>query len=280
MKDLAALVASAAQGSRAPLYAHLARGSRLPGVRPNMDLAREVAQRIAGLGAPAEALALEMAGLGADVAQGGTAREFLPVCGVLALGALAAASDTRARVRPMDALHDAAEDLRFRVRDAVPLAVAEVGSKHPEWTLARLAGWMDGFFHAAAALRAAAEPDMLRAVREPEPLVARLEEAFALLEEAPRAAARYPGHKALLDAVAACVPALAGRFPEPVVRALEALATRTADPVVREVAARAARACKRSEGARVLAALEATAPPRRDPRTDVGPTRRRGRRRG
>jgi hypothetical protein len=269
---------SAIRGDRRALYARLARGSRLPGNRPNLDLAKEFADAAAGLGERALPLAIAMATIHADEAPGGTALEFLPMCGVLALGALAAASDDRAREKPMATIHDAAEDLRFRVRDAVPLAVTRVGAKHPEWTLRNLASWMDGFFHSAAVLRALSQPELLHAVKSHEELVQRLEDALALAENAPRAAARYPGFKALLDALVSSIPPIATRFPAPVLDVLERFAGATKDPVLRDLAGRAARACKNVGAERVLAALERTAPPRRDPRTFVGPTRRRGRR--
>ena len=271
-------IESAIRGDRRTLWDRLARGSRLPGNRPNWDLAKEFADAMGGLGANALPLATAMATLHADEAPGGTALEFLPMCGVLTLGAIAAVSDERAREKPMMTIHDAAEDLRFRVRDAVPLAIARVGARHPEWTLRHLASWMDGFFHAAAVLRALAHPDLLHAAKAHEDLVQRLEDAFALAEGAPRAAARYPGFKALLEAVVAGVPPLAARFPAPVVDVLERFASRTKDPVLRDVVDRAARGCKNVGAERVLSALERTAPPRRDPRSYVGPTRRRGRR--
>jgi hypothetical protein len=137
---------------------------------------------------------------------------------------------------------------------------------------------MDGFFHAAAVLRALSEPQLLHAVKEPQELIARLEDAFALAENAPRAAARYPGFKALLDAIVSSVPPIATRFPAPAVDALVRFADRTKDPVLRDVIERAARACKNVGAERVLESTARSAPPRRDPRTDVGPTRRRGKR--
>src|SRR5260221_9404908 len=115
MKELEAAV----RGDRKSLYDRLARGSRLPGTRPNLDFAKEVADAMEGIGAKALPLATAMTTLPADEAPGGTALEFLPVCGVYALGALAASMDEHAREKPFATLHDAAEDLRFRVRDAV-----------------------------------------------------------------------------------------------------------------------------------------------------------------
>lgn len=264
---------AAIRGDRKAFFDRLARASRLPGTKPNLELAKEVGDLMQGKNALA--LATRMTALHADEAPGGTSLEFLPVVGVYALGAIATAQDDRARDATFTTLHDASEDLRFRVRDAVPEAIARIGARHPDWTLRNLASWMDGFFHAAAVLRALANAEFLHAIREPGDLVLRIEEGFATLEDAPRAAARYPGFKALVDAFAVGVPKMAARFPAPVLDLLEKLAA-TKDPVLRDLIGQVARACKDAD--RVFSALEKTEPPRRDPRTDVGPTRRRGKR--
>ncbi|MGH7293686.1 MAG: hypothetical protein ACRELB_02080, partial [Polyangiaceae bacterium] len=84
-------LAGAVAGRRQALDDLLMRGSRLPGTRMNDDLAEAFAQACRSLGPRADALAVAMARLSPDEAPGATAREFLPVCGVLALGARAAA---------------------------------------------------------------------------------------------------------------------------------------------------------------------------------------------
>jgi hypothetical protein len=271
-------IEAALRGDKKALWDRLLRGSRLPGPQPNMELVKEFANAMEGQGPKALPLATMMATIHPDEARGGTEMEFIPMCGVMALGMLAAKMDDRAREKPFATIHDAAEDLRFRVRDTVPLALAYIGARHPEWTLRNVAPWMDGFFHAAAVLRAISEPEFLRVVKEPQELVARLEDAFALAENAPRAAARYPGFKALLDAIVSGVPPIATRFPAPAIDALLRFAERTKDPDLRQVIERSARACKNVGAERVLESIARSAPPRRDPRTDVGPTRRRGKR--
>ena len=57
----------------------------------NTELAEAFAQACRSMGGRADAVALEMARLSPDAAPGATAHEYLPVCGVLALGARAAA---------------------------------------------------------------------------------------------------------------------------------------------------------------------------------------------
>ena len=98
-------------------------------------------------------LALAMARLTADEAPGATALEFLPMCGVQALGVRAAADPT-VRGAFLRELHARADDLRFRVRDAVVDALARIGEATGDALVADVASWMDGYFHAAAVLRA------------------------------------------------------------------------------------------------------------------------------
>src|SRR5262245_18508366 len=136
-------------GDAGPLYAILERASRLPGTKPNIEYAKTFA---ASLGPDAESLAVSLATIDADYARGGTAAEFIPMCGVLAVGDLARAeADDRKRAHLLAVLHDAAEDLRFRVREMVPLALVRIGERHAS-LVGDLEPWMDGYFHAAAVL--------------------------------------------------------------------------------------------------------------------------------
>jgi hypothetical protein len=145
---------------------------------------------------------------------------------------------------------------------------------------------MDGYFHAAAVVRALGTESWLSALRDADAAVARLDDAFRLLREAPRAAARYPGHKALLEALEEAPGALAMRFGMPVVDMIVRWAG-AADPVLRElvekaIARRKLTARFSADLDRVRGALASSAPPVRNPDHDHGPTRNRskGRRRG
>ena len=282
---LARALLEAGAGRRRPLEELLTRGSRLPGVRMNEDLAEAFAQACVTRGTAADAVALALASLSADQAPGSTSSEFLPVCGVYALGARAA-SDPQVRARFVDELHAHADDLRFRVRDAVVEALARIGAAAGDRLVADVASWMDGYFHAAAVLRALGQEPWLSSLHDAQPVVARLDEAFGLVRDAPRAAARWPGHKALLDALATAPAATAARFGVPILDLLARWAT-TQDPALREVVASAIRS-KRLVGrlgpevARVEAALHASKAAPRNPDHDHGPSRDRSkdRRRG
>jgi hypothetical protein len=220
-----------------------------------------------------------MALLDPDAAPGATALEILPVCGVAALGVLGAA-DVAAAARAMGVLHACAEDLRWRVRAEVPRAVARIGEACGDALTDSLAVWMDGYFHAAAALLALADPRFLPKLHDRTGVIARLDEAFALAEGAPRAAARYPGRKALVDALALAPPPIAARFGAPVLEAIERWCA-TKDPDLRNAVLRVLRhpALARFPDpvARVRAALEASATLRRDADRIVHGTRGRGR---
>jgi hypothetical protein len=124
------------------------------------------------------------------------------------------AKENAVRERALAVLEEKADDPRFRVRDAVPFALAMIGSKMKDDLGDRLESWMDRYFHAAAVIRALAEPKWL----ETFPLedyyqpINLLHFAFVLAHEAPRSAFRYPGHKALVEALGTVPRAVARRF--------------------------------------------------------------------
>jgi hypothetical protein len=262
-----------------PLFAFLARHSGLPGVRANCEIVLAFASHAATRGKRADALIRSMATLDADRAPGGTELEILPMCGVAALGSRGA-SDPKAVPLALEYLEGAAEDLRYRVRDEVPRALARIGSVRGAPLVDEVKGWMDGFFQAAAVLVAAADHGWLPTILEPDALVARLDEAFQLARGADRATERYPGYKTLVDALSTTPGVFAARFGAPVFDRLVTWST-VKEPKLREAiesSLRGTRLTKRfgPDVKRVQDALAASAPVRRDPLTDVGPTRRRG----
>jgi hypothetical protein len=258
----------------------LARGSGLPGKRANAPLAGAFAAACRSRGAAADGVALALARKSATAAPGGTALEFLPVCGVLAIGERAAA-DAKARGAMVAELHAHADDLRFRVRDAVVDALARAGEATGDALVAEVASWMDGYFHAAAVVRALAHDAWLPKLHDVNVVVARLDEAFALARDAPRAAARYPGHKALVEALETAPGLVAARFGVPVFDMLVRWST-VQEPALRRAIEQSVRVGNLAgrfapEVARVRAALEESEPPPRNPDHYVGPTRGRGR---
>jgi hypothetical protein len=270
---------TAIAGDPRSLYELLARLGGLPGPRANAGLIAAFAAECAGRGKKADALVAKMATLDVDAAPGASKYEIIPMCGVAAIGARAS-SDPLA-MRALATLHDCAEDLRFRVRDQVVEALGRIGEQRGEPLVHDLGGWMDGFFHAAVVLEALCHAQWLARIASADIVVERLDEAFLLLRDAKRADSRYPGFKALVEALAKAPADAAARFGVPIFDLLEKWSA-SKDPAMREIIGRILRSPKltgrfAAEIARVKAALTATEAPRRDPRTYVGPTRGRGR---
>ena len=142
---------------------------------------------------------------------------------------------------------------------------------------------MDGYFHAAAVLRALGHDTWLGTLHDASAVVARLDEAFLLARDAPRAAARWPGHKALMEMLAVTPTLVASRFGVPIFDMLVRWAA-TKDPVLREGVAAVLESRKLAsrygaDVARVDAALKASLPAPRNPDHDFGPSRDRSKNR-
>jgi hypothetical protein len=248
----------------------------------NAALADAFALSCRALGAPADPVALALARLSAAEAPGATALEFLPVCGLHALGARAAA-DESVRPRFLAELHKHADDTRFRLREAVVRALARVGGGAGDALVRQVSSWMDGYFHAAAVVHALASELWLANLHDPDAVISRFDEASLLIQTAPRAAARWPGHKELVVALEGSIPGIALRFGVPVFDMLVRWIGMP-HPVLRDVIARTLGSHKLAgryapELTRVRQALDATRPPPRNPDHDVGPTRDRSRKR-
>lgn len=276
---LSRALAEAVAGRPAALYDLLARGSKLPGTRMNTELAEAFGQACRSLGPRADATVLAMARLPPDRAPGATALEFIPVCGVYAIAARAASSDAKGRAALLTELHAHADDMRFRVRDAVVEGLARIGAAAGDALVREVSPWMDGYFHAAAVVRAIGQEAWLSTLKDAQSVLDRLDEAFALVRDAPRAAARWPGHKALLEALASSPGLVAARFGVPAFDLLVRWAA-VQDPALREALEQTLRFKSLAgrfgpEIERVRGALEASLPPARNPDHDVGPTRNR-----
>ncbi len=264
-------------GKHDRLYKQLAIASGLPGTRMNVLLAQGFATECARRGKVTDKLLFHLATLDAELAPGATPMEFFPVCGVLALGARAA-SDAAVRKKVVPMFHDLAEDLRFRVREAVPLALARIGG---DALVHEMASWTDGYFQAAAVLNGMADSRWLDTLEDEEAVIERLDEAYELARNAPRSAVRYPGHKALVEALSTAPGHIAVRFGVPIFDRLAAWSD-TAMPELREAIAKNLKAHKGRHSAdieRVRGALEASLTPPRDPTRIIPGMRGRGKKR-
>ena len=180
-------------------------------------------------------------------------------------------------------LHAHADDLRFRVRDAVIDGLARVGASAGDSLVAEVAPWMDGYFHAAAVVLALGRESWLSSIHDAGTVVARLDDAFALARDAPRAAARWPGNKALIEALASVPALVASRFGVPVFDMLVRWAA-VKSPPLRDVVERTLLPRNLAgrfgpELQRVRSALGASKAPVRNPDHDFGPSRDRSKNR-
>jgi HEAT repeat protein len=141
--------------------------SGLPGPRGNLELAATVAEEAA------EASLRRWAALGPAQAPFGSAEEFLPVCGVVGLGRLLAAGDRSV----LADLRRLAADPRWRIREAVAMALQRFGDADLAGLLAEMRRWARGTpLERRAAVAALCEPRLLV---EPD----RARDVLALLEQ-------------------------------------------------------------------------------------------------
>jgi hypothetical protein len=276
---VAALDRAVDQGDSNELVELLHRSSGLPGVRPNLELARVVGAAIARYEGRADRLLVELAR--------DEAPEFLRIVAAAALSARTLPPDgkvdkRRHAARATEALADLqhiAEDARLMVRlgviDALRLHLTVVGEPAVEG----LAAWTDGYLQAHIALEALADRPLLDKLPSAEPVLARLEEAFLLADKSPRAAERSQGMRTLRQGMPQQIAAFAARYPETLAW-LEAK-TATKRPESREVVAGAISMVRRAgmsdvEALRLNDLLIASGKPRRDADRVVHGTRKRG----
>jgi hypothetical protein len=132
-------------------------------------------------------------------------------------------------------------------------------------------------------LTALADPAWTNAIDDASEALDRLDEAFALARDAPRSAARWPGRKALVDALGAAPAALASRFGVAVFDRLVAW-SKVEQPELREAIENNLKGTKlvgryADEIARVRAALTASTKAPRDPTRLIQGMRGRGKKR-
>jgi hypothetical protein len=131
--------------------------SGLPGPRGNLELAQACALEL-----PASVLTRFLK-YTPQRAPSNTPHEFLAFCGVLGLGGPAARGDERAWQR----LRQLARDPRWRVREAVAMALQHVGRSDMAMLLARMRGWLSDAPLVQRALAAGlCEPDLLTRERD------------------------------------------------------------------------------------------------------------------
>jgi hypothetical protein len=126
--------------------------SRLPGPRGNLELACAVAEE------GTASLFWRYVQLDAEQAPVNTPQEFLAFCGTLGLGKLFVAGDEEA----LTMLRRQANDPRWRIREAVAMALQRWGEADMEALLAEMSRWSIGsLLERRAAVAALCEPKLL-----------------------------------------------------------------------------------------------------------------------
>jgi hypothetical protein len=131
---------------------YLLKESGLPGPRGNIELAMAVAEE----GNPE--LFQRYAAYGVDRAPVNSPYEFLAFCGVVGLGRLVAQGNTDL----LEILRIHASDPRWRIREAVAMALQRLGQRSMERLLAVMRRWSEGTpLEQRAAAAALCEPKLL-----------------------------------------------------------------------------------------------------------------------
>ena len=120
------------RSNRQALFSLLQENSGLPGPRANLELGYSFARAATSqhLQEWQWEMILGMASISASKAPANTAKEYLPFCGLVALGALLADGLPRARRRAaLAAVQRAASDSRWRTREASAMALQLIGER-------------------------------------------------------------------------------------------------------------------------------------------------------
>jgi hypothetical protein len=195
--------------------------SALPGSRANLELA----QATADVGD--EAQLQRWLDLGPEAAPEDSATLFLPMCGAIGLGRILAEGKTGV----LERLRAAANDPRWRVREAVVLGLQRLGDADVPRLLDAMRDWSGGgFLEQRAAVAALCEPRLLR-----QPAIAR--EVLAILERVTESVGivsdrRDPSLRVLRQTLGYCWSVLVAALPNGGKPAFERLASST-DPDVR-----------------------------------------------
>lgn len=149
------------------LATFLAEHSNLPGPRGNLELADALAAAVEAM-ARGDAgrmwlLAVDMASETAAAAPVNDPREFVAFCGVRALASVAAVDASRLR-EALVRLRAAANDERWRLREAVAMALQRLLAVHDEAALAALGEWVQtgNCLEWRAVAAALADPPLLK----------------------------------------------------------------------------------------------------------------------
>lgn len=137
---------------RADWEEYLLQESRLPGPRANIELAQAAAEE-------GEAEWFDyLLSFDSNVAPTNTPKEFLAFCGVLGQGKLL----ERGQLEALETLRQCASDHRWRIREAVAMALQRYGRADLESLQVEMDGWSEGnLLERRAAVAGLCEPGLL-----------------------------------------------------------------------------------------------------------------------
>lgn len=178
--------------------------SGLPGPRANLELAFAVVEE------GEEALFNRYRALGIEQAPTGSQDEFLAFCGVLGLGKLL----EKGKLEYLAALREHASDPRWRIREAVVLALQRFGKQEMQRLLGEMRSWSAGnHFEQRAALATLAHPDLLVDVAAAQSLLDLLDHSMqSMLASRDR---QTEGYKTLRKGLGYCWSIVVAAHPEP-----------------------------------------------------------------
>ncbi len=153
-------------GVAEPLHDYIALHSNLPGPRGNLELAAAFGKMVGEYAKnnPAKpwTLCIAMASIPADEAPVNNPHELIPFCGVIGIGVTGAVCPEFFD-QAMAMLKIRANDSRWRMREAVPMALQKLLAKRGQDTLRELSTWANGsLLEMRAAAAAVAEPALLK----------------------------------------------------------------------------------------------------------------------
>lgn len=173
--------------------AYLLRESGLPGPRGNIELARAAAEE------GDQADFQRWLSYGPERAPANTPEEFLAFCGVLGQGKLLVAGHTPAWIT----LRQSANDPRWRVREAVAMALQHFGGQNMERLLAEMEIWSQGSrLEQRASAAGLCEPALLGQEKQIEQVLAILDGITASMVAA--GDRQNEGYKVLRKGMAYC----------------------------------------------------------------------------